>query len=270
MNLVDAMRRQYSGAKLLWRVHLALELSRLGIAVYLLAGGARLVLASGLAIAAPLASFFVKRAADAAYGHAERMRRVLYLQDGLGRRPSQADLLELRAGATWLPDLDPLPVGSYYDSPLAVGPQRLAHICEEAAFHTRGYANLAAGFFFAIAAAGVVVASLLMWYALQATALGGAFVTLGRVGSSVLTFFAAGSFVSMGFSFHGLSVAAQRAFDRLHKLVSSAAATSEDVLLVLASYDCALAKTPPIPTAAYRILRPRLNQAWQEHGQPQP
>jgi hypothetical protein len=263
------MRRQYSGAKQFWRVHIALEFSRLGIAVYLLAGGTQLLLASGLAIAAPLASYFVKRAADAAYGHAERMRRVLYLQDGLGRRPSQADVLDLRAGATWLPDLDPLPVGSYYMSPLPVGPQRLAHICEEAAFHTRGYANLAAAFFFGIAAAGVALASLLMWYALQTAAPAQALVTLGRVGSSLLTFFAAGSFVTMAFSFHGLGLAAQRAFDRLDKLASSASATSEDVLLVLSSYDCTLAKTQPIPTAAYRILRRRLNEAWQEHGQPQ-
>lgn len=170
MNLADAMRRQYSGAKLLWRVHIVLELSRLAVALYLVAGGNRIVLASAIAIGAPLASYFVKRAADAAYGHAERMRRILYLQDGLGRPPSKADLLELRAGATWLPDLEPLPVGSYYKSPLPTGPQRLAHICEEAAFHTRGYANLAAAFFLVIASVGVVLASLLMWFALQVSA----------------------------------------------------------------------------------------------------
>lgn len=269
MNLADAMRRQFSAAKQFWRAHIALELSRLGVGVYLVAGGNRVLTASALAIAAPLGSYFVKRAAEAAYGHAERMRRVLYLQDGLGRQPTRADLLELRADASWLPDLDPLPVGSYYSSLLPAGPRRLAHICEEAAFHTRGYASLAAGFFFAIAGAGVVIASLLMSYAIQATTPAALSVTLGRIGSSFLTFFAAGSFVAMAVSFQSLGRAAQKAFNRLDELSASKITTNEDVLLVLASYDCALAKAPPIPTAAYRVLRSRLNQAWQEHGQPQ-
>lgn len=266
MNLTDAMRRQYSASKAHWRVHFSIEVTRLLAAAYLVLGGQRVLTVSALAIVAPIASYFVRRTADVAYGHAERMRRLLYLQDGLGREPTRADLLELRADATWLPDLEPLPVGSYYSSALPRGPRRLAHICEEAAFHTRGYACAAATAFFVIAAVGVLFAAMLLWYAIHGAIGAGQATLLARFASSLLTFFAAGSFVSMALAFQALRNAAQRAFERLDRLASSNAATAADVLLVIGAYDCALAKAPAIPTLTYRALRSRLNEAWDEHG----
>lgn len=266
MTLAEAMRRQYSSAKLFWRCYLTLELLRLAIGVYALALTHPLLVVGAIAAIAPVASFFFKRTADAAYSIAERMRRLHYLEDGLGRAPSRADLLELHADKTGLPNFDPAPSGAYYSSHLPAGPQRLAHIAEEAAFHTRGYANATATVMSLVAGLGGIATCTLVWFGAQSLEELDQVQLLVRASMVVLTFFAAGSFVSLASSFQGLGKAAQRAFERLDRLSLDASTRAEDVLVVLSSYDGALARTPPIPSIVYWMLRGRLNRAWAEHG----
>lgn len=260
------MRRQFSAAKSLWALHVALEVIRLALGLYLLAGGRRILVAGAASLVVPILSFFVRRFADESRGIAERMRRLVLFQDGTGRAPSRAELLELRADATWLPDLDPPPIGAYYASTLPAGPQRLAHLGEEAAFHTRGYAKTASFVSFFVAGCGVVAAVLFLWASLQAGSAPADAGMAARLAAAVLTFFAAGTFAQFGFAFASLSVVAHRTFDRLDKLSLSADVALADVLVAMIPYECALAKSPPIPSLVYRILRSRLDEAWKRHG----
>lgn len=276
MEIADAMRKEFSTAKRCWAGIIFLQALLLLGAIYaIFSASGTLLLVIGLgSLLIPVITFWLKEIAGFHYGLGERIRRLLVLQDGLGRMPSAKELLEVCSDCTSLPSLDPQPLGKYYDSPLPQGPQRLAHIIEESAFYTRKLAAVSALFCAGLTAIGIIFTFGLLWYELQTISPATATIALSRnIGTSeqfakllsvLLVFFAAGTFATLWRSYKSLSESARRAFEKCDLWRQDANAELLGVFTTVETYDCALAKGPPISRVIYWLYRKRLHQAWTE------
>lgn len=263
-------------AKRCWSGLIALQLAGLAGALYSLfqhtkAGGVVIGLA---AILLPLVTFYLKEKAGAYYSLGERMRRLILIKDALGRQPSASELVDISSDSTTLPSLSPKPLGDYYDSPLPKGHQRLAHIVEESAPYTRKVAAVAASVFGALTVVGLISTFLVIWLGLETTRLSlvespqeGIEKTaqLGKLITVLLPFFVTGTFASLWRSFSSLSESARKTFEKCDALRQRGDVELLDVLIAVGSYNCALAKAPPLPTFIYWLLRNRIGRAWAEH-----
>jgi len=268
------MHREYSAAKHFWMAYLLMQLGSLLLSLYSIfcAAGIKLIISGAASIFLPIAAFFIKQSADCHYGFGERLRKLVLLHDGLGRAPSQVEILEAQADAISLLYLDSSPVEAYYSSPLPPGPQRLAHIVEESAYYTWTLALRASRICSGLVVVGFCAAFTLLWFAVQANRLPGTYATaslwlsngeqVARVASTIFIFFLIGTFETLSKSFRSLSEAAQATFRKCDTLRRQSTLTDLDVFLAITPYDCALAKAPPIPGVVHWFLKKRLHAAW--------
>lgn len=271
MNLSDVKRREYSQAKSLGFISAVIQWALFIGSLYAIfkATGDLATVLGILAFVAPIVGFVLKQAAGRYYSSGERVRRLLYLQDGLGRQSSSADLLDVAESATSVPSLDPEPLDSEFTSELPSGPQRLAHIIQEAAFYTRSLARSTSRFYSALAVGGlaVTIVGLLLLVQHPTPALGRVAdptKTWVKAASMLLVFFATGTFAERAASFLSLSSSAKSVFDRCELLRKQPDVQESGVLLAMGTYDAALAKAQPLPGWVYRLRRERLHEAWKK------
>lgn len=269
MNLGDLKRRAYSQSKNLSIVSAVIQWTLLGVAVYSTFAGGPVAPYLGLvAFIAPFLNFALKDRSRFHYGFGERARRAQLLEDGLGRRPSDLELLDLADNAAALPTLEPLPLESEFTSELPKGSRRLAHITQEAAYYSKSQATFAARMYFVFTVLGALGTVIFLWLLVQypVAQIGGASVTgqnWAKAAATLLIFFVTGSFAEKWRAFESLAKAAAATVERCDGLRRSPSEPSElDVVLAVASYDSALGRAPALPTFIYRLKRKRLHEAW--------
>jgi|APLak6261675434_1056106.scaffolds.fasta_scaffold01721_6 hypothetical protein len=269
LKLGEHKRRAYSQAKNLILLSDCIQWALLGTALF--SAFSRGLAAPYLAVATfigPVVIFALKDRSRYHYGIGDRARRLQVLEDGLGRAPSEADMLDLADAETLLPALDPAPLDSEFTSDLPKGPRRLAHITQEAAYYTRSRATFAARLYFALALVGVfgTVIGLLLLLQVPLPEVAGAATNAqnwAKAASTVLAFFATGTFAERWRAFDSLSKAAASTFARCDAL-RKGEPSEMDVALTVAAYDAALGRAPAIPTTIYLLGRRRLHAAWSE------
>ena len=276
MDVIEGMRREYSMAKRFWLVLImAQTLVTLG-ALYVVyyPTKQRLIGIGVVGFVVTLLTFYFRESAGTHYGLAERLRRLLVIQDGLGRQPSAQELVDIAADCTALPTLAPKPLGNYYNSPLPAGPSRLAHIIEESAAYTRKVASLASAFFGGLTLLGIILTFLIVWLGLESLSfaseghLDGEWWSAGRLAKLLaisLPFFLTGTFATLWRAFASLSNSARKAYQRCDQLRQLPDVGVVDVMVTMGSYDCALAKSPPLPGLMYWMARSRIAKAWEVH-----
>lgn len=277
MTIQDLMRDQFASAKSLWRlVYISQSIVLLTSIGWIHWSSMRsFSIAAFISIAGPLAAFFLRQKAGLHYAAGEKARRLLVLEAGLGRRPTVGEIAALEADLPLLVgNLEPLPVGPYYDSKFPVGLRRLAHITQEAALYTRRLAKAAASLFGFVTVVGMLFACVFVIQYLQAPSLGDA-GQVAKAFAGLMVFMAGGVFATSYSSFSSLARSAGKTFDRCEQLCSKEALDEIEVLSVVADYDCSLAKAPPIPGFLHWLLRGRLARLWQSFGgsapaEPQP
>lgn len=229
-----------------------------------------LLVMGGAGLLLPFVTFYLKEAAGNHYGLGERLRRLLVLQDGLGRVPSARELVDISADCTSLPTLEPKPLGNYYDSPLPVGPQRLAHIVEESAAYTRKQASVASALYGALTVLGLVVTFLVVWLGLESLSPdvegnSGGRVSAGQLAkvlTILLPFLITGTFATLWRAYRSLTESARKTFERCDQLRQMPDVDVADVMVAVGTYDCALAKAPSLPGFIYWMARSRIGRAW--------
>lgn len=267
MNLGDLKRRAYSRSKDLSRASVGIQcLLLVGALGASFGGGAVAWLLGLVAFVAPIINVVLKDRSRFHYGIGERARRIQLLQDGLGREPSAAELLDLDDVATNFKSSEPEPIKSEFSSNLPVGAARLAHITQEAAYYTRSAARDAANLFLAFTGIGVLgtIVLLLLLLMFPVTDIGGEPVSAqnwAKASATLLVFFATGSFAEMWRSFDGLARTAGETFGKCEGYRKGGAELL-DVMLVVSTYDVALGRAPAIPTFIYKRGREKLHASW--------
>jgi len=273
MDLAEAMRKEFSKTKLCWLLILLLQLLGAGVAVYavFVASQKSLLAVGAISVLLPLVVFYLKSVAGVHYGLGEKVRRLLVIQDGLGLSPTPKDLLEVSADSTALPAVDPKPIGKYFDSNLPQGLKRVAHILEESSFYTRKQAAVAAWWCGALSILGMLGATGLLWLAVQTPTTAGSTGALGtgaqvaKVFSTLVVFFAAGTFATLWQAYRSLAEASKSVFEKCDALRQQDQPKELDVYSALSAYEVAVAKAPPLPGLIYWLCRTRLNRAWSQH-----
>lgn len=264
MTLQNLMRDQFASSKSFWRLIYAVQLAMLLTSIGWLHWGSlrALSVAGFISLAGPIAVFFLRERAGLHYGAGEKARRLLVLHDGLGRKPTAGDIAALEADLPILvANIDPQPIGNYYDSKYPVGFQRLAHITQEAALYTRRLAKSSAGLFGGLAVAGVLFSCAFVMQYLQAPSFTDA-AQVSKAFAGLMAFMAGGMFVSSYSAFSNLARAAGKTFDRCEQLCAKQSLDEVEVLMTVADYDLALAKTPPIPGFLHLMFRGRSGRLW--------
>ena len=262
------MRDEFGAAKRAWLLVVALQglwLLAVVVSEFVTPPASPFVLLL-TAAALPVALSFFRQRADGHYRVAERRRRALRLNKGLGVVPSASQRAELAAASTAKRGDEPVPLGDYYSSERDLGPDRLAHLVQEETFYTRDLALRAS----ALALAGVVVvmgaAILTMYGALHLVASdyvqGEASGRLANACLAIVGLGVSGTLLDLRRSYAELADAASSAYEHVKVLADRGNCSLVELLPVLSSYDCALAASAPIPTIVYRINRARLDAAW--------
>lgn len=119
---------------------------------------------------------------------------------------------------------------------------------------------------YTLAAVGLTGVAAMAFWALHTAAsqAGPTEVDFSRLFSLLVIFFLVGSTLANARNYHALARAATQIIERASRLRRQAAVEAVELYKVLSAYDSALAKAPPIPTYAYKILQKRLTTAWDE------
>lgn len=226
----------------------------------------------------PLATGVLKTRQSAHFLLAERIRRLVTLRDGLGIQIAARDLTEIEADATSMPALElggRDPSVQYFNSPLAVGPGRLAHIIQESAFFTSRLASVTAGVYGAMVGVGVVGAITVTWFGILAVGgspvlpsvmkLLGSGENVAKLAAGLAVFFCSGVLVTLRSEYATLGQSAQRVFEKADALRQEASPDPVEVVLLFSEYNAAVQRSPPIPGTVYAVMRGRLSVAWERH-----
>lgn len=267
MDLGELKRRAYAQSKNFSVLNTVVQYGLVAFAVWAAVAGTPASPWFGLvAFIGPIVNFALKDRSRHHYGYGERARRAQLLQDGLGRKPSQAEMLDLADNRALLPAIDPKPLESEFASDLQPGPARLAHITQEAAYYTRSRATFVGRWYFGLMCVGILGTVCALWWFVQdpVTEIAGVKVTgqsWAKAAVTLLVFFVAGSFAEKWRAFESLAKTAGSTFekcDALHKGQPS----ELEVLLAIAPYDIALGRAPAIPTSLHWVGRKQLHEDW--------
>jgi len=274
MDLSTRMSREFSAAKLVWGLIVFLQIVLLACSMAATwATGATLMFLGGAVLVIPVTSLVLKWRAETYHDRGERLRRAYVLQNALGQNPEPAAALATAATATNLPKLDPEPIGEYFASPLPQGMQRLAENIGESAFYTWRIAALASYLCAGCAVAGMCVAVLVLWWAVQAGGpeqsqqhgLHEVALHLAKLFSDFFSFVAAGVFAELWWVYRFLSRNAECVFAESLRLAQQASPDSVAVFTNMGDYDTALVQAPPLPGTIKWLCNKRLAALWAEH-----
>lgn len=262
--LSDIMRSEFAQAKRWFRAVAVIQWGLAAVAVYAIStnvGNVTLVVLA--AFIGPILSFVCREVGGYYNAKGDRVRRLNLLQQGLGREPAESELLDIlgnRAGAV---TSEPLPIGTYFAASSSSGFARLLFRLQESAFWTSALARRTAIVHYAVAASGTAITLLVAFFALRAPtpAPGQVAVDFSRLFSTLLVFFLSGSAMASARGFHSLTDTAGKVMKHAAELRRGDVDPIE-LYKVLAMYDAALSKTPPIPSYIYRWMQKQLQDAW--------
>ena len=258
--LNEIMRSEFAQAKRWLFAVAAIQWALAIAAVFAILANAAATIAMVLtAFLGPISSFVCREIGSHFYGKGERVRRLLLLQEGLGREPSVSDLLEIRRGEASPVASEPPPLGPYYASSSSDGFARLLYRVQESAFWTSGLAMRTALIHYVVAGAGVLAALVTAVVLLSGAAADGSIYP--RLFAALLVFFLSGTTMTSARSYHSLGAAADKVATRADKLRRHEV-DPIDLYKLMSAYDCALAKALPIPSYVYRHMQPKLQAVW--------
>lgn len=267
-SLHPLMRAEFSAAKLWLRVAGAVQWLAVGVALVPLVYATRTTqfIAAATAFAVPIALFFLRQQAAPHQVRGERLRRFHLLLDGTGRPPPKDELADLVAGRTSLRSFDPTLDGDYFSSKFPPGQPRLVDNLMESAFYTKETSSTAARLYGGLALTGILFTGGLVFYWLNTYSgtLDKGSADYAQIVAALVVFFGVGHLADCAFAFRELNQESDAVYRETVRLRH--AATSEldadELHALLARYDCAVLRAPPVPGQIYKLRRRRLDEAW--------
>jgi hypothetical protein len=265
MTLVDAMRREFSAAKLAWALVTLAQLVGMAVAVIGFFDALGPVAAAGAGLAVPVVTAVARAHGTMRHSRGEELRRALVRSDGWGKQVDSHALLLCVADGSRVASWDSPPIGSYFSSPYRPGPRRAAHIVEQSAFFTVRHAATLTVICGTVVVAGFGMGVALLWLLAHGLFAVDLKPAIAQAAGALLAFSASSEFLGVGIAFARLRSTARRTLEECSTLARQARPDKEQVAFVIGSYDVGLAQSPPIPGILYRVERRRLEEAWQEH-----
>jgi hypothetical protein len=263
VKLSNVMKDEFSVSKLSWAAVLVLQVAAIVVAIVAIREPAWALPALTSGALVPIACAALKRRGGISYDRGEKLRRLIVRSEGLGEAPSPVELAVAAAEMPGLASLDPEPLGSYYASAKAPGPQRLAHIVAESAMFTARLARTSQAICLLAVGVGLLVGVIRLFIFVAAPS--GAPIDAERTAqaaSMVLAFGFTTEFAGLMFGYSDLADGARRALDSCGRLAEKVDVRLDEVVAAVTDYDLALAKGPPLSGIVYRLQRRFLDRAW--------
>jgi hypothetical protein len=270
-------RSDFDQAKTCWRWWLVVQ----GVAPVLGVIAALVPDWKGVAVAAPLftvvlglVALHFRAEAEQHFENGERIRRTDLLCVGLGIEPPAEEIARQLTDTSAEPSPELALKSPYYNSQLGHGPRRLAHIVAESAHFTDALAKHTAKLCAKVAIVGATFVLLVLLAVLalipKTAAPPGSGASLLQQNASGIasaciamgSFFALGTLIELWRSFGSLSRIAEATRTRCMALLHQRSLALHDVLFALEPYNCALAKSAPIPSFIWEKHKDRLTASW--------
>lgn len=237
-----------------------------------------------VAVSAPLlafllmyVAFYLRGQADEHFETADGIRRSDLLRNGLGIEPPvEALVRQLSETVSTKAAPTPNASGQYYNSPLPTGTRRLAHILAESAHFTATLAKHTARLCSMVGILGggvvLILAYLVLSLVPKSAPPTGSSVSLLQQNASgiaaacmaMASFFVLGTFTELWRNFRSLAAVAEATRSRCLGLLDQPDIELARLLAELEPYNCAVARSAPIPTFVWDKYKVKLTEAWAE------
>ncbi len=261
----------YSQSLKWWNLSIVLAVITPLAAVYAVWNESRWILyiVALLSLVTPIGITWAREIANNHMLRADKCRRLILLENGLGWPATKEDLAEIRAWAINV-NLKQAPfIVPYYSSSKPAGANRLADIVTESAFFTMNLAGKAAlGLLILCLGAAVAVAIILhMAGNWTSTTTGNEYSLIAKSIAVIVSFLISGDFLVLAKKYYDLKGTADRVFQRCASVRDQKKASAETVLPIVEDYGIALLQAPPIAGWLYKHYRDELNRIYRvSHG----
>jgi hypothetical protein len=222
-----------------------------------------------LSLVTPICIAWSREIANTNIIRADKCRRLILFEDGLGWPATKEDLAEIRAWAINV-QLKQAPfIKPYYASTKPKGANRIADIVTESSFFTTNLAGKAAfGLFMLCLGAAIAVAIILHLSGSQTSInTGSGYSLIAKSIAVIISALISGDFLILAKKYYDLKGAADRVFQRCASVRDQKKAGADLVLPIVEDYGIALLQAPPIPGWLYKHYRDELNRIYRaSHG----
>lgn len=196
--------------------------------------------------------------------HAETLKRMIMLEDGLGWSISSKEEADTRAEASWtaLRFAKQANTSPYYTSSEPQGPKRLLDNVQESIFFTRYISSAASNWLWFITTVVFLVGIGALISAILAVPQQNVQVAIAKGAISTLLVVAAGLSLQEALTYGRLAKRCEILDERAESMRREQLSI-EVVLKLICDYECALLSAPLLPEIIYNRKKNRLNTLWE-------
>ena len=264
-DLIQAMQVKFSQSKrllYLLSIPLAIVVYALGVVSIFNIPRGLLGAVAILALVLQIAAFLTRQLSRRRMNEGEEIRRMAMLQDGLGENFSHIELAA--AGLCMGKNREPAFLSPYYDSEEKPGWRRLIDITAECAHFTHSVANIIAVVLGVAVLILVVVAIAILLFAMQAIEDVTTREIIAKIITLTITSWAVGDLATIWLQFYSLSQESKQILSECNGALKTVDVSENQGMALFTSYNCAVGQAPPLPSWAYKLAQPALNQSWRD------
>jgi len=270
LSLLALMRAEYTVAKRWWGTAILLQFAAMliGFSTNVFVSSIWSVWSTAVVLLLSVLVYVCKLKFEATYKLAEKARRLVILESGLGWRIPAKLQAELKprfgkVARSVAQGIEEAPE-PYYTADLQTGPRKLATDQQESAFLTWNLYRRASDLTLMLLTVLLLFLFIAGYAALTSFASLQARVIVAKFVSAFVMFLLTVEAFNIFWKYKALAAEVQRIDDKLETLLCDEGLPAvEDVLRVVHEYDCLLLTAPPVPDFLYVRYRYELNDLWQ-------
>lgn len=269
-SLLSLMRAEYTVSKRWWGAAILLQFAAMliGFSTNVFISSIWSVWSTAVVLLLSILVYVCKLRFEATYRLAEKVRRLVVLESGLGWKipPKLQAELKPRFGRAARSAAQKIEEAAepYYAANVQPGPRRLATDQQESAFLTWNLYMRASDLALVLLAVLLLFLFVAGYAALTSLASLQARVVVAKFVSAFVMFLLTVEVFNIFWKYRGLATEVQRIDDKLEALLCDGGLPSvEDILRVVHEYGCLLLTAPPVPDFLYVRYRDELNDLWQ-------
>lgn len=264
--LIEAMRSEFAKSKNWYRKSIIISLSMLVISAVLISwsSGFLAILLGMCLFIFPILLFIFREFSLGHQVHAENIRRFLILADGLGYKPSDIELAQLKIDLGNIDRSEPLFDKRYYDSKVEVGPRRLLDILTESVFFTYNLSKRTVWISGWMIFIGTIALFIILYQLINLRVDQELGVVVAKWAALVMSFLVSGDFAYLCRRYYCLSMATKEILIKSDALFKKETISTEEVMKATDDYNCAVVQSLPIPSIIYKNMVESLNEAWRK------
>jgi hypothetical protein len=264
VDLIEIMRNQFAVSKQWLRYSIWCNVIVISLAIIDSSNvlGMKYSIISVATLVLQMAAFILRQISSHNFSFAEEVRRLALFQDGLGIKIQELHIKRIVARVREPKIKEPSYIGTYYESLLEPGPERLLKIISESCFYTLHIAKHAFKIIASVAISCFVGLVVLLLIFISITINYSTLTIFTRLSVAFLAFWATGDVVIMAVKFWNLQKKCSSILDKCEELEEIKNYGLTEIMILIDEYNCVLSASIPLPSKYYEAKKAKLNECW--------